>query len=82
VHGTALVAPTGERTILLVHDEGSRRCRVELELPPPLRAKRWERVTTDRVRIQEPLPALEPADAAKLPVVLNPFSLTVLHAPE
>jgi hypothetical protein len=33
------------------------------------------------VRIQEPLPALEPADAAKLPVVLNPFSLTVLNAP-
>lgn len=80
VHGTALVAPSGERTILLVHDEGSRRCRVELELPPPLGAKRWERVTTDRVRIQEPLPALEPADPAKLPVVLNPFSLTVLTA--
>jgi hypothetical protein len=81
VHGTALVAPSGERTILLVHDEGSRRCRLEVQLPEPLRARRWERVTTDRVRIQEALPALEPQDPAKLPVVLNPFSLTVLHAP-
>jgi hypothetical protein len=81
VHATGLVAPSGERTILLVHDEGSRRCRVEIQLPEPLRASRWERVTTDRVRIQEPLPALEPTDPSSLPLVLNPFSLTVLHAP-
>jgi hypothetical protein len=64
-----------------VHDEGSRRARLEIDLPEPLRAPRWERVSTDRVRIQEPLPALEPRDPARLGVVLNPFSLTVLHAP-
>jgi hypothetical protein len=81
VHGTALVAPSGERTILLVHDEGSRRCRLELHLPEALRAARWERWTTDRVRIREPLPALEPAEPGTLPLVLNPFSLTVLYAP-
>jgi hypothetical protein len=38
-------------------------------------------VTTDRVRLQQPLPAIEPADPAKLPVVVNPMSLTVLTAP-
>lgn len=81
VHGTALVAPGGERTILLVHDEGSRRARVEIDLPEPLRAPTWQRVSTDRVRIQETLPALEPRDPARLGLVLNPFSLTVLHAP-
>jgi len=81
VHGTALVAPTGERTILLVHDEGSRRGRVELRLPEAVRAGRWERLTTDRVRLREPLPALAPRDAGTLSLVLNPFSLTVLHAP-
>ena len=80
VHGTALVTPSGEKTLLLVHDEPTRRARVELELPEPLRAKRWERLTTDRVRIHEPLPAIEPLDPARLPLVLNPFSLTVLTA--
>ncbi len=80
MHGTALVAPYGREDDPAGDDEGSRRCRLELQLPPPLGAKRWERVTTDRVRIQEPLPALEPADPVKLPVVLNPFSLTVLTA--
>ena len=75
LHGTALVAPSGEKTLLLVHDEPARRARVELLLPEALRAKRWERLTTDRVRIHEPLPAIEPQDPAKLPVVLNPFSL-------
>ena len=81
VHGTALVAPSGERTILFVHDEGSRRCRVELRLPEALRARRWSRLTTDRVRIQQALPTLEPPDPGTLSVVLNPFSLTVLQAP-
>jgi hypothetical protein len=80
VHATALVAPSGERTILMVNDEPARRCRVEIALPEPLRAARWERVTTDRVRLQEPLPAVTPADPARLTVVLNPFSLTVLRA--
>lgn len=82
VHGTALVAPSGEKTILLVCDEPARRGRVEIELPPALRAKRWERLATDRVRLQQPLPALEPQDPAKLGVVLNPFSLTVLQGRE
>jgi hypothetical protein len=35
-------------------------------------------VATDRVRVQQVLPAIEPQDPAKLPIVLNPFSLTVL----
>jgi hypothetical protein len=64
----------------MVNDEPARRCRVEIALPEPLRAARWERVTTDRVRLQEPLPAVTPADPARLTVVLNPFSLTVLRA--
>lgn len=81
VHGTALVAPSGERTILLVSDERAQRARLELLLPEPLRARRWERVTTDRVRLQQALPAIEPADPARLPVVVNPMSLTVLTAP-
>jgi hypothetical protein len=80
VHGTALVAPTGEKTVLLVYDDTTRRARVDLQLPPALRAKRWERVTTDRVRIQQPLPAIEPGSPASVPVVLNPMSLTVLTA--
>ena len=37
-------------------------------------------MTTDRVRIQQPLPAIEPASPASVPVVLNPMSLTVLTA--
>jgi hypothetical protein len=81
VHGTALVAPSGERTILLVSDERAQRARLELLLPEPLRAKRLSRVTTDRVRLRQPLPAIEPADPSKLPVVVNPMSLTVLTAP-
>jgi hypothetical protein len=81
VHGTALVAPSGERTILLVSDERAQRARLEIFLPEALRARRWERVTTDRVRLQQPLPGIEPADPAKLPVVVNPMSLTVLTAP-
>jgi hypothetical protein len=80
VHGTALVAPTGEKTVLLVHDDTTRRARIDLELPPTLQARRWERVTTDRVRIRQPLPAIEPASPARVPVVLNPMSLTVLTA--
>jgi hypothetical protein len=80
VHGSALVAPSGERTLLIVHDEPTRRARVELLLPEPLRARRWQRLTTDRVRIREALPAIEPRDPARLAVVLNPFSLTVLTA--
>ncbi|HXY38734.1 MAG TPA: hypothetical protein VEQ10_03645 [Vicinamibacteria bacterium] len=80
VHGTALVAPTGEKTILLVHDEPTKRCRVDLVLPEPLRAARWERLTTDRVRVHQRLPPLEPKDPALPQVVLNPFSLTVLTA--
>jgi hypothetical protein len=80
VHGTLLVAPSGEKTVLLVHDDASKRIRVHLQLPPALRAKRWERVTTDRVRIQQPLPAIEPTSPATVPVVLNPLSLTVLTA--
>jgi len=39
------------------------------------------RVPTDRVRLQQPLLDLVPADPAKLPVVVNPMSLTVLTAP-
>ena len=81
VHGTALVAPSGERTILLVSDERAQRARLEVHLPEPLRATRWTRVTTDRVRLQQPLPDLVPDDPAKLPVVVNPMSLTVLTAP-
>jgi hypothetical protein len=81
VHGTALVAPSGEKTLLLVYDEPARRARVELQLPPELRAKRWERLTTDRVRVHDPLPAIEPQDPARPQVVLNPFSLTVLRSP-
>jgi hypothetical protein len=81
VHGTALVAPSGERTILLVSDERARRARLEILLPEPLRAKRWERVTTDRVRLQQPLPDIAPLDPSRLPVVVNPMSLTVLTAP-
>jgi hypothetical protein len=81
VHGTALVAPSGERTILLVSDERAQRARLELLLPEPLRARRWSRVTTDRVRLQQALPAIEPAHPARLPVVVNPMSLTVLTAP-
>jgi len=80
VHGTVLVAPSGEKTVLIAHDDASRRARVELSLPPVLQAKRWERVTTDRVRIQQPLPAIEPATPASVPVVVNPMSLTVLTA--
>jgi hypothetical protein len=81
VHGTALVAPSGERTILLVSDERSQRARLEILLPTALRAARWQRVTTDRVRLQQPLPDLAPADPARLLVVVNPMSLTVLTAP-
>jgi hypothetical protein len=80
VHGSVLAAPSGERTVLLVHDDATRRARVELRLPPALQARRWERLTTDRVRIQRPLPAIEPPDPANVPVVLNPMSLTVLTA--
>jgi hypothetical protein len=80
VHGTLLVAPSGEKTVLLVHDDASKRARVDLQLPPALQAKRWARVTTDRVRIQQALPAIEPAAPASVPVVLNPMSLTVLTA--
>jgi hypothetical protein len=61
-----------------VSDERSRRARLEIPAADP--ASRGE-VTTDRVRLQQPLPDLAPDDPARLLVVVNPMSLTVLTAP-